>query len=145
MVDQRADQARVVASPEKPSGIVDSECSMWRKAAIRSMLLEDLCSLRPAAGVERDESTATALDRALQKARRRGVLVVALDWLALAVLFLLRGQDGPWLTLGPTEEAVFTIGVLIVAVHSGFRLAQLQKLRHVSQLIDELDARSPEG
>lgn len=112
---------------------------MWRKAAIQYMLLDDLCSLP--AGANDDASTSLRL----RKARRRARLVVAIDWLALLVLFLLRSRAEPWLELGPTEESIFTIGVLVVAVHSGFRLAQLDKLRRVTRLIEELNLRAPDS
>ena len=113
---------------------------MWRHAAVKSMLLEELCSL-PA--LKRAEGDSSERDRRLEKARQRAALVVALDWIALGILFFFRSR-GPWLALGPFEESIFTIGVLAVAIHSGFRLGQLEKLRSVARLLEELDGRPTE-
>ncbi len=117
---------------------------MWRERAVRSILVEDVAGLRPRADAEAgEESDRAATDgRALDKAMRRSVLVVALDWIAIAVLFVLRDLDLRFLDLGPTEDAVFTLGVLAVAAHSGFRLGQLEKLRAVARACRELAGRA---
>lgn len=113
---------------------------MWRKAAVKTMLLEGLCSLSAS---HRADDRSSDGDRRLEKARRRAGLVIAFDWIALGILFFFRNRT-PWLSLGPFEDSVFTIGVLAVAVHSGFRLGQLEKLRAVARLVDELNGRSAE-
>ena len=105
---------------------------MWRTQAIVSMLLEEVGGLPAGDGAE--------LDRAC----RRGAWVVALDWLAVIVLVLLQDGDTARLTLSGTEQTVFTIGILTVAVHSGFRLGQVQKLRALQRLRIELEERSAE-
>ncbi len=64
--------------------------------------------------------------------------MVGLDWLALAALFLLRDRGAAFLPMDPTIETVFTLGVLVVAVHSGFRLGQLEKYRAVSRTYEDL-------
>lgn len=103
---------------------------MWRTQAVVSMLLEDIGGLESAdAG-------------ALRRARRRGRFVVALDWLAIGLLVLLHDGPAPQLTLRGGEQTLFTLGVLAVAVHSGFRLAQLHKLAGLARLRRELEERS---
>jgi hypothetical protein len=114
---------------------------MWRKAAIRTMLLDELCSLRPRGGPSTPEDPPQP-DRRLQKARRRATVIVALDWMALVILLFFRSGEEPWLSFGPQEETVFTIGVLAVAIHSGFRLGQLEKLRATARVLEDLDERS---
>ncbi len=116
---------------------------MLRERAVRSILVEDVAGLSPRAKAEPgdDDALEAAADRALDKAVRRGVLVIALDWVAIATLFVLRELDLRFLDLGPTEDAVFTLGVLAVAVHSGFRLGQVEKLRAVVRACRDLAER----
>lgn len=125
---------------------------MLRKRAIRSLLVEEVAGLRAATlprgdGGEEDaplppaetiEETRRVQHEALEQAERRALLVVGLDWLALVALFLLRDPAVPFLPAGPTVETVFTLGVLAVAVHSGFRLGQLEKYRAVRRAWDDL-------
>ena len=75
--------------------------------------------------------------------RKRARLVVAVDWIALLVLFLFRDRGDVFLPSGPTVEVVFTLGVLVVAVHSGFRLGQLEKMSAVKRVCEELLERDP--
>ncbi len=75
---------------------------------------------------------------ALHRAERRAKLAVAFDWVALAVLFLFRDTATPFLPFDGTVETIFTVGVLIVAVHSGFRLGQLEKYRAVTRTHEEV-------
>lgn len=96
---------------------------MWRTRAVRSLLIEDIAGLRSAADPDVDPSPE------LDRARRRGQAIVALEWSALALLFVLREAGREFLPLGPSIDAVFTLGVLAVAIHSGFRLGQLEKYR----------------
>lgn len=86
----------------------------------------------------RDQEELAAQLEALQQAERRAKLVVALDWLALAVLFVFRDTAAPFLPFDGTIETVFTLGVLAVAVHSGFRLGQLEKYRAVLRVHEEI-------
>ena len=115
---------------------------MMRLRAVRALLVAEVAALRvPRVDGVGEEVLAeqAARDReALDKARRKALLVVCLDAVALAVLFLLRDGTGVFLTLGRGEEAAFTLGVLVVAVHLGFRLAQVQHLKTVDRLVDEL-------
>lgn len=132
---------------------------MLRRRAVRSLLVEEVAGLRtllpdearppddggtadrdrsppPSASplaADRLEEEAAAEVEALAKAERRALGVVVLDWLALAVLFLFRDTAAPFLPFDGSIETVFTLGVLAVAVHSGFRLGQLEKYRAVSR------------
>lgn len=113
---------------------------MWRTRAIVSTLIEDVAALRhQTPGSDPEPSGLELLDRAKKRAR----LVVALDWIALAVLFVFRDPGRAFLPAGPSVEAVFTLGVLAVAVHSGFRLGQLEKLAAVERACRELLERDP--
>jgi len=102
---------------------------MWQSKAVVSLLLEEIGSLP-------DGNLA-----ALAAARRRATFVVALEWLAIVVLIVLQDRGVSMLTLGATEQTVFTVGILVVAVHSGFRLGQLDKLRALERLVAEISAR----
>ncbi|MCZ6508401.1 MAG: hypothetical protein O7A98_11540 [Acidobacteria bacterium] len=105
---------------------------MWRTQAIVSMLLEEV------GGLPADD------DGALSRALRRGAWIVAIDWLAVIVLVLLQDGDAAQLKLSGGEQAVFTVGILAVAAHSGFRLGQLQKLKSLQRLRAELEERGAE-
>ena len=122
---------------------------MWRTRAIVSTLIEDVAALRISTGGDRGEDSVPATERVplglelLERARKRARLVVAFDWAALFLLFFTRDQGRTFLPSGPTVEVVFTLGVLAVAVHSGFRLGQLEKLGSVERVCRELLERDP--
>lgn len=131
---------------------------MLRPRAVREMLVEaaGVRVVAPAgvegAGVEgEEEAGGEAPERAaeaarlrereeLDRAHRRGVFVAVLDAVAIAVLLLLREEDR-FLVLSRNEETVFTLGVLVVAVHLGFRLSQVLTLGTVRRLHEELTER----
>lgn len=93
------------------------------------------------AAPERAAEAARSAEReALDRAHRRGVLVAALDAAAIVVLLLLREGDR-FLVLGRTEETIFSVGILVVAVHLGFRLAQVLTVGTVRRLHEELAER----
>jgi hypothetical protein len=75
---------------------------------------------------------------ALERSARRAKLVVAVDALALAGLFVVRDRSRPFLDVGPYEETVVTLAVLAIAAHLGFRLAQLLLYRSVARQMEEL-------
>ena len=104
---------------------------MWRTQAIVSMLTENVGGL-PAG----DRET-------LERARKRALAVAIFEWLAILVLILLHDQRAQQLTLNGSEQTLFSLGVLAVAVHSGFRFANFLKLRSITRLCDELEARAP--
>lgn len=113
---------------------------MWRTRAVLSLLHEEI------AGLPREEgATPDGRAAALRRARKRALIVVGLDWAAILTLTLLGERAAPTMTLGPTEDTVFTLALLAVAAHSGFRLAQLQMLRAVAQAQERLAARDPEA
>jgi hypothetical protein len=107
------------------------------------MLIGDVAGLQQRDPEDEEESASRERDdRLLLKARRRALAVVMLDWAAILVLLLLRNSDRIFLVFGPSEDAVFTLGVLAVVVHSGFRLGQWEKYRRVTTLVEELSERS---
>ena len=112
---------------------------VWRTRAIRSFLVEDVAALRPA------EETAVEARRALQAASRKGRGVAGFDLAALLVLIWVRSATPPVLELGRSAEALFSLGLLAIAVHCGFRLGQLEKYRAVERTLDELERRDPDA
>lgn len=109
---------------------------MWRTRAVIDLLLEDVSGLRP----EPERPPAELLRRA----RRRARLVALVDLAALATLFVLRDRAGLFLS-SEGVETVFTLGVLAVAAHAGFRLAQAGSLDAVARVCAELEEREPEA
>ena len=117
-----------------PSGVAPSlESPMLRIQAVEELLFEDVARLRAPA------DDAAERRRQLSKARDRSLLVAVLDWVAIAVLFLWRDPLADFLTLGPTEETIFTVAILAVAVHSGFRLGQRERYRAVAEALRSLE------
>lgn len=111
---------------------------MLRPRAIRSLLLDVAALRRPhaesAEGVESlDDERA-----ALRQAARRALLVVVVDALAIAILFAMRDRTRAFLVFDRSPETVFTLGVLLVAIHLGFRLAQYMQLQRVARALDDL-------
>lgn len=107
-------------------------------------LLVEAAGLRVAAPAaaegEPDRAQAAGEREELDRARRRALVVAVLDAAAIAVLLLLRQSDR-FLVLGRNEETIFTVGVLVIAVHLGFRLAQAMTLGTVRRLHEELSER----
>lgn len=118
---------------------------MWRTKAVVSLLVEDVAEIRLPESPGRVSGTEDALggaDRleilALEKARRRALLVGLVDWIALLILLTLHAAPRPFLPFSPTIDTVFTLGVLAVATHSGFRLCQARAYRVISRVCQEL-------
>jgi hypothetical protein len=127
-----------------------------RKRAIRSLLVEEVAGLRlphpgksgkpgesgdpddPASEVDPAELELRDQREALEKAEKKALFAVGLDWIALVVLFVLRDTSGTFLPAGPTIDTVFTLGVVAVAVHSGYRLGQREKYRAVRRAWEEM-------
>lgn len=107
---------------------------MWRTRAVVSMLVEDIAGLSLLTPEDGEHEV-------LSKAMRRATLVVAVDCLAILILFLFRDNTRPFLPADQAIETVFTLGVLAVAAHAGFRWAQLERLRTVRRLCDDLRKR----
>ena len=105
---------------------------MLRVQVVRSLLVDTVASLAP------QEPGAGARRAALEKARTRAALVVALDLAAILVLFLWRDGTEAFLVAGGSPEAIFTLGILAVAVHAGFRLGQREKYSAVLRALDAL-------
>jgi hypothetical protein len=102
---------------------------------VRALLVE-VAGVRLPAGATAEEETSHERE-ALDRARRRALVVAVLDAAAIALLVLLRQSDR-FLVLGRNEETLFTLGVLVVAVHLGFRLAQGMTIGTVRRLHEEL-------
>ncbi len=105
---------------------------MLRPDAVRSILLDQLAGMHPAASQSDDPSAA------LRKARWRALTVALVDWAAIVVLFLLRDLTAPFLVAAPTQEGLFTIAILAVATHAGFSLGQMEKYNAVVQALAEV-------
>lgn len=119
---------------------------MWRTRAVVSMLVEDVAGLATPKSA-RDVSAgeiAAATEAALARAQRRAKWAIVVDWIALLVLFILRDRAGPFLPWNATIDTVFTLGALAIGVHSGLRWGQLEKLRAVARLCQELRERDPD-
>jgi len=113
---------------------------MLHTHTVRRLLVERVAAVRwPGPGTEpaaADEERRVILDR-LREARRRALFMVAVSWAAL--LFLLATSPRPAGFLSFVDlDAVFSLSVLVVAVFSGFRLGQWQKLRAVAAAVEEL-------
>ena len=112
---------------------------MWRTRAVLSLLHEEIAGL-PYDAQETPEMRAETMRRA----RRRALIVIVLDWVAILILVLFGDRALPMLTFGASEHSVFTLAILAVAAHSGFRLGQLEKLRAVARAGDRLAGRDPD-
>lgn len=102
---------------------------MLRIEAVEALLVDDVARIRESA-----EDTGERLEQ-LGRARRRAGFVAAIDWLAILALFALRDTAADFLTLGANERSIFSIAVLAIAVHSGFRLGQWEKYRAVEDAV----------
>lgn len=130
---------------------------MWRGRAVRSLLVEAVAGLRPpeappgeasageaSAGESPGAGEAARLREALSAAVRRAALMVGVSWAALVALLASRTSGGPFLRFAG-EETVFSLGVLAVAVYSGFRLGQWEKYRAVERACREIEEREGPG
>ena len=106
---------------------------MLRPNAVETLLFEDVARLR------RPAETAEERRRELSSARDRALLVAILDWLAIAALFFWRDPLANFLALGAGEESVFTVAILAVAAHSGFRLGQRERYGAVAAAMRSLE------
>jgi hypothetical protein len=115
---------------------------MLRARAVRAMLVEEVGGLRrPRAEGESAEEAVGWEREALARAARRALVFVLVDLVAVVVLFAFREPARAFLNPGASEEGIFTLGVLVVVAHAGYRFAQYRHLRTVCRLHDELAAR----
>ena len=105
---------------------------MLRPQAVEALLFDDVARLR------RPADTTEERRRELARAGRRALAIAALDWLAIALLFVWRDPLARFLHLGAGEEAIFTLAVLAVATHSGFRLGQRERYDAVDSALRAL-------
>jgi len=118
---------------------------MLRTHAVRQILLEDIAGIPHGTSDHRGDPNRPKLDDSatlLERARRRNTLVVVLDWIALLVLVFVRARSAQVLDIGPSEDSIFSLGLLAIAAHSGFRLGRLEKLHAVRRALDGLSKRS---
>ena len=115
---------------------------MWHTNAVIWMLVEEVAELRiapPPQGPSEEKPPAGRLEmEALVKAKRRAILVSLVDWIAITILLAFHSGAEPFLPLGASTDVVFTLGVLAVATHSGFRLGQARTYRAVSRVCEDL-------
>jgi|CXWL01.1.fsa_nt_gi hypothetical protein len=69
---------------------------------------------------------------------RRVTLVVVVVWAAILILVLGQQEAGPVLVFDGSGRAAFTLGLLTVAVFSGYRLGELMLLRRVERVLADL-------
>ncbi|HVS16856.1 MAG TPA: hypothetical protein VMV46_23330 [Thermoanaerobaculia bacterium] len=117
---------------------------MLRTRVVRELLFEVAGLRRPH---DPDDAERGADDEAFRRedqreeiaqARRRATFVVVLDAAAVALLLFLRDPARGFLVIGRSEEALFTLGILLIAGHLGFRLAQLLVLRNLERAWEDL-------
>lgn len=106
---------------------------MLRAPAITSLLIEEVARLRR----HPNDEPADQFDDVV-KARRRSLLVAIVDWAAIASLFVFRDPLSHFLSIGTDERTIFTLAILTIAVHSGFRLGQWEKYRAVETAVRSL-------
>ena len=116
---------------------------MWRTRAVIAMLIEEVACLRMPRPDDESGPPATVSEslELLRKAARRARWIILLDVAAIAVLFFFRDASGPFLASHRAVDSIFTLGVLAVAAHAGFRSAQLWSYRNIDRICDELQQR----
>jgi hypothetical protein len=110
---------------------------MLRIPAIRSLLVNTVADVR--GGAESAEVDTAAL----RAARRRAGAVALLDWVAILILVLWRSGGSSFLPTGASPEGLFSLGILAVATHAGFRLGQREKYNAVLRTLEELPEEGP--
>ena len=112
---------------------------MLQPRYVRQLLL-DLVGIRVVASEDESDAELRASQRSLlERAARRAFWVVVLDSAALVVLLGWRLRSGQAvLPFGRSEESIFTLGIVAVAIHLGFRLAQRFWLTSVLRAWDDL-------
>jgi len=133
-----------------------------RLRAVRSLLVEEVAGIpgtrsrrwgrRPSEDEPRDdpkvetvplEEQEAFLRAELDRLSRKALGMVVLCWTAILVLLLTHESPGRFLTFEGIE-LVFTVGILVVAAYSGFRLGQWEKYRAVTRVVEELEERDGE-
>jgi hypothetical protein len=109
---------------------------MLRIQAVRSLLIHTV------AGVTSPDTDPGLDVGVLQAARRRAGAVAALDWAAILILFLWRTGGSGFLPTGASPEGLFSLGLLAVAAHAGFRIGQREKYGAVLRALEGLPEES---
>ena len=114
---------------------------MWNTGFVRSLLIRDVGGVRVPRPPEDPAERANEERHFLDKAMSRAALVAALDWIGIILLFVFREKGRELLPAVASPDLVFTLGILLIAAHSGFRLGQLEKYRAVSEAVQEIEGR----
>ena len=129
---------------------------MMRLRAVRSLLIEEVAGI---AGTRSrrwsrhhpedelpeppPEEREIYLRDELARATRKALGMVVLCWTAIPVLFLTHENPERFLSFEGIEK-VFTLGILLIATYSGFRLGQWEKYRAVKRVVEEVEERDEE-
>lgn len=127
---------------------------MLRIRAVKSLLIEEVGGIvlprseaaETFSGDPAESSAEPAADEPPQyveelgRASRKALLIVVLCWAAILVLLVTHEDRGRFLSFEELET-VFTVGILLVATYSGFRLGQWEKYRAIRRVVNELSER----
>lgn len=122
---------------------------MMRLRAVRSLLVEEVAGIpgtrsrrwsRGTAEAEPEPKAEASLRAELERMSRKALGMVVLCWTAVLVLLLTHQKPGRFFSLEGVDLA-FTLGILVVAVYSGFRLGQWEKYRSVIRVMEDLEER----
>ena len=105
---------------------------MLRPQAVRSLLVEEIASIR----IEPDDRTTDGYREALEQARKKALAFVLLCAVALGILVLTRVPGDAELLEG--FGPLYLLGLLLVAAAAGFRLGQWEKYRAVGRAVEGL-------
>jgi hypothetical protein len=108
---------------------------MLRVRAVQSLLLEEVAGIpaaRGSGGFSPEEGV-----QALESAGRRALLVSLLLGVGVVMLLAARPAGEPFL-VSDGVETIFSLGALLVAGYSGFRLAQWRQYRRMVRALGSL-------
>jgi len=130
--------------------------AMMRLRAVRSLLIDEVAGVastpsrrwgRSRPEGETPEMPAEERDiylrEELDQASRKALGMVVLCWTAILVLFVTHESPERFFSFRGFET-VYTLGVLLVATYSGFRLGQWEKYRAVKRVVEEVEERGGE-
>ncbi len=128
---------------------------MFRRRAIESLLIEEVAGIAgPRGRLPRENETREASGEGnalaapvpvgredLAESEKKALRLVGVCWVALLVLLIFHSGPRPFLSFEGVD-AVFSLGVLVIAVYSGFRLGQWEKYRSVRRSLEDLGSRA---
>lgn len=127
---------------EEVAGIPGTRSRRWSRRASEDEPRDDLRDDPEAETVSLLEQEAF-LRAELDRVSRKALGMVVLCWTAILVLLLTHESPERFLSFEGIE-LVFTVGILVVASYSGFRLGQWEKYRAVTRVVKELEEREGE-